>query len=192
MERPEYESESEYDVYDSESEYDDICYGPEDISKTRFNISICELYNKRLHGNPDNTDVLYHYLVYERYKILNIEYINSTIQYIKREYNGLSNKNHNIYRNYKQIINNPNYIRPEIIECIYLNTGHCIGIIKTFWIKLIQRRWKNVFKERKLCLSRRSNPNALKYREIYGKWPNNCLINPDLNGMLSKLSRTSS
>lgn len=185
--------DNEFDEYDSETEYDDdICYDPEEISLTRFNISICELYNKRMHGNPDNRNVLYHYLVYERYKRLNMDYINSSIAYLQREHNGLNNKNHDIFRNYRQIINNTKYIKPEITECIYLNSGHCVGIIKTFWIKLIQRKWKNIYKERKMCISRRCNLNALKYKEIYGRWPYDCLIYPSLKGMLSELSRTSS
>jgi len=186
----------EYDVTDDEIEYDDddICYEPEERSITRFNISICELYNRQLHGyaNTLRENVLYHYLIYERYKKLNIEYINYTINHLKNEHNNLNDKNHDIFRNYRQILNNKNYIKPEITECIYLDTGHCVAIIKTLWIKLIQRKWKSIYKERKLCLIHRCNPNSIKYREIYGKWPNNCINYSGIKGMLSELSRASS
>ncbi len=94
-----------------------------------------------------------------------------------------------IINSYKSISNTLNL---EIAECIYLPSQHCVSIIKTFWLKLIQRKWKNICKERKLCIVRRANPNALKYREIYGKWPNNCANYPIMKGMLSKLSRTTS
>jgi hypothetical protein len=191
MQSSEYEYD-EYNISDDESEFDDVYYEPEEMSATRFNISICELYNKKLHGNADNMEVLYHYLIYERYKKLNLEYINLAIENIKNEYNNLNNKNHDIFRNYREIVNNFNYIKPEITECIYLNTNHCIAIIKTIWLRLIQRKWKSICKERKLCISMRCRPNSLKYKEIYGKWPNNCLNYPGIKGMLSELSRSSS
>jgi hypothetical protein len=83
-------------------------------------------------------------------------------------------------------------IDKEIAECIYLPSYHCVAIIKTLWLKLVQRKWKNICKERKLCLLKRANPSALKYREIYGTWPNSCANYPRLKGMLSNLSRTPS
>jgi hypothetical protein len=89
-------------------------------------------------------------------------------------------------------MNYSNDSRLEIAECIYLPSYHCISILKTIWLKLIQRIWKKIYKERKRIISIRRNINSLRYREIYGKWPNNCLNYPALKGMLSKLSRSSS
>ncbi len=188
----EYDSNDETNITDDETEYDNICYDPEEKSLTRYNIAICELYNRRIHGNTNDNYVLYHYLIYERYKKLNMKYINYTIKLLKKDHKNLNNFNYTVYRNYKKIINNKNYIKPEITECIYLDTGHCIAIIKTLWIKLIQRKWKKIYKERKICLSYRCNPNALKYREINGKWPSYCLKYPGLKGMLTELSCASS
>ena len=181
-------SDSEYtdNEYDSDYEDDDIIYDPEEESITRYNISICELYNRRLHGN-ENSDVLYHYLVHCRYKFLDMDYINDISNNINLEYQYLGNQTHDIFRNYKQIITKENYIKPEITECIYLNTGHCIAILKTFWLRLIQRKWKNIIKERKNIIKKRCNPNSLTHREITGKWPEDCLRFPQLKGMLSGL-----
>lgn len=182
-------SDSEYTDSENESEYDEeisnTIYEPEEESLTRFNISLCELYNKNVHGNV-NSEVLYHYLVFFRYKIFNMEHIKETIENINSEYLNLSNKSHDIFRNYSQIIRNENYIKPEIIECIYLDTGHCIAIKKTFWIKLIQRSWRNIFKKREQIIKIRSHPNSLRQREITGKWPESCRIYPSVKGMLIK------
>lgn len=179
------EYDSEYDI-----EYDDdesrIFYEPEEQSLTRYNISSCELYNRKLHGNA-NSDILYHYLVHCRYKILDMECINDISNNINKDYLKLDNKNHDIFRNYKHIITNKNYIKPEIIECIYLDTYHCVAILKTFWMRLIQRKWKNIIKERVNIINRRSNLKSLTHRELTGKWPNDCLIFPQLRGMLSQL-----
>ena len=176
---------------DSDSDYDSeddnlYIYGPEEQSITKYSISLCELYNNRIHG-PVNSSVLYHYLVCYRFKNLNIKYINDIAESIKNEYKFLHNKNHNIYRNYRNIINNENYIKPEITECIYLNTGHFIAIKKTIWIKLIQRTWKTVLKKREIIIKKRCHIKAILHREIKGTWPKDCCNYPGLKGMLSKL-----
>jgi hypothetical protein len=180
-------TDSEYES-DYEEEYNNnITYEPEEPCATRFNISVCELYNETIHGDANNLDVLYHYLVYERYKKLDIEYINGTTNFVKNQHTELLNENHNIFRNYREIIQNDNYIKPELTECFYLETGHCIAIVKTHWIKLIQRTWKNILKKRENINKKRSHPISLFQREITGKWPRDCCFYPTLKGMLSNI-----
>jgi len=87
-------------------------------------------------------------------------------------------------------LNDSNF-KLEIAQCIYLPTQHCISIIKTFWLKIIQRKWKNIYKERKSYILKRTNLNAIKYKEIYGRWPLHYAKYPLLKGMLSDLSRCS-
>lgn len=181
--------DSDYTDDEYNSDYDDdydLIYDPEEESITKYNISLCELYNRRLHGN-ENSDVLYHYLVDSRYKFLDMNSINDIAYNMNLEYQYLGNQTHDIFRNYKQIITKENYVKPEITECIYLNTGHCVAILKTFWLRLIQRKWKNIIKERKNIIKKRSKPISLSYREITGKWPEDCLKYPRLRGMLSQL-----
>jgi hypothetical protein len=174
--------------YDSDYEEDDshIFYEPEEHGLTKYYISISELYNRKLHGNV-KSDVLYHYLVYSRFKTLDMNQINSVANNINNGYLELDNQTHDIFRNYKQIITRENYIKPEITECIYLNTGHYVAILKTFWLRLIQRKWKNIIKERKNIIKKRCNLKSLKHREVTGKWPEDCLRFPQLKGMLSQL-----
>ncbi len=183
-------SDSEYtdSEYDSDYEEDDshVFYEPEEQGLTRYHISISELYNRQLHGNV-NSDVLYHYLVYSRFKTLDMNIINEMTHNINNEYAYLGNQSHDIFRNYKQIITRENYIKPEITECIHLNTGHYVAILKTIWLRLIQRKWKNIIKERKNIIKKRCNLNSLRHREVTGKWPEDCLRFPQLRGMLSQL-----
>jgi len=147
---------------DDETEYGDIMYEPEELTLTKNNIVICEKYNELIHGVSDN-EMNYHFLTIFRFKQLEMNIINSFI-----------------------ITSNINS-RIEIAECIYLPSEHCISIIKTYWLRLIQRNWKRIIKERSICLIRRCNRNAINHREIYGKWPNECLNYPSLRGMLSSL-----
>jgi len=51
-----------------------------------------------------------------------------------------------IIKNHYHIINDLNCFKPEIAECILLPTGEVVAILKTFWIRIIQKRWKNVLK----------------------------------------------
>jgi len=177
-----------YNDYNSEEEeeedYSDIVYEPEEPSKTRFTIALCELYNDNIHGpGPEG-----HYLVNCRYKKLHIDWIMETADFIQNEYDHLHNKKHNLFPNYKKIIEQSNYIKPEIVECIYLQPdGESIAIIKTFWLKIIQRTWRNILIRRKEAFNCRQTMSSIRHREMLGKWPSNCYSFGGLQCMLKKM-----
>lgn len=149
---------------ESDSENNEIeFYEYGETSTTKYYIVLCEKYNKLLHGIADG-EINNHYLTHFRLKKLNNDFIN----YMKRRRPTL---------------------RTEIAECIILNSDHSVSILKTFWLRLIQRVWKKVYLERKNILKKRSNPRSIFYREIFGKWPDNCIRYPSLQGMLGNLSR---
>jgi hypothetical protein len=79
-------------------------------------------------------------------------------------------------------IRNP---RMHIMKLDVSNTGAYNVILKTFWLKLIQRTWKRVFKERQDYIKRCKNPNSLLYRDTSGYWENRKAF-PGLIGMLYK------
>ena len=99
------------------------------------------------------------------------------------------NSKHSVIRNYKNIIKSFYYIQPHIVECVYLPDpgGECVAILKTFWLKIIQRTWKRVYKQRMALLC--SVP-MMRMREIRGS--NSCfqyekIHIPGLRGMLNGL-----
>jgi hypothetical protein len=162
------ETYTTWDETDIESDDDDSndeleFYEYDETSRTKYNIVLCEKYNKLLHGE-DNGEINNHYLTHFKLKNLNNDFIN----YIK--------------------LRRPN-IRTEIAECLLLNSEYCVSILKTFWLRLIQRVWKKIYLERKNTLRKRSNPRSIFYRDIFGKWPADCLRYPSLKGMLRNLSR---
>jgi hypothetical protein len=134
----------------------------------------------------NNSTVEYNYLVHYRFKQFVPELIYEYSCEMIEDYSYFTRNvlNHPIFRNYANIVANNKYLNPEIAECIYLNTQECVAIIKTVWIKLIQRKWKNILNAR---LTKKQHPNALKYRELTGKWPFDCLHYPSLKGMLANL-----
>jgi hypothetical protein len=121
--------------------------------------------------------------------------ITSVIAFLKNQYSDPANFNlryfesHPTIRNYRNIINNSNYIKPEIGEYIVLPTQEAVAILKTFWLRILQRKWKNVFKERLNIMKMRSNPICVYARQITGKWPPYCSHLPGLTGMLNPLKK---
>lgn len=182
--------------------------------RQRFKIVLCEIFNPFMHGIDNNSDpnILGHYLVHSKYDYIlppqllagydrDGEYwdeewfeenpdIYEVIPAFKYHFefvvlNNVFNK-HPLIRNYKAIISNENYIKPEIAECFYLSGDECVAILKTFWLRIVQRTWKRVFKERKTKIQMRMHPMSLHYREIHGNWPSKCAYLPTIEGMLSK------
>ena len=185
-------SNNSYDQEDSDCEDNDI-YDPEEPSATRFNIVLCELHNEMLHGLENNSQVQYHYLVSSRFKNLNTDCIDDCAALGRDQYRRLANSRteqgnaHRIYRNYASIISKKDYIKPELAECVYLETRECVAVLKTIWIKLIQRKWRNIVHVRREVMRKRSRPATLHFKEINGRWPDDCLNYPSLKGMLSSI-----
>jgi hypothetical protein len=95
--------------------------------------------------------------------------------------------NHTIIRNYKNIIEKENYMKPEIAKCLYLKGGECVAIFKTFWIRIIQRVWKKIYKERKIILDKRKSYSHIKFKELRGNWQRPYITTPGIYGMLNIL-----
>lgn len=190
----EYEDNGNNAEYDDDSDTDDdIIYDPDEASQTRYNIVLCELHNPKIHGIDPASNVSLHYLVDCRFKELNMEIINANASIITNVYSRLitnrdsRTNSHPIYKNYANIVARNTYIKPEIAECMYLETQECVAVLKTCWIRLIQRTWKNVMRKRADVIQKRTNPRALYNRQITGNWPSECAIYPGLRGMLSPI-----
>jgi hypothetical protein len=94
---------------------------------------------------------------------------------------------HSLLRNYAKIISNEHYIKPEIAECFYLKGDEYIAILKTFWIRIIQRCWRKTLEKRKKIIQLWKSPKNIFHKERTGKWPSDCSIYPSLRGMLANL-----
>ena len=97
------------------------------------------------------------------------------VRLMKSNYQEIKPDKHLFIRNYVNIINKPSYFQPQIAECIYIG-DECVAIIKTFWLKIVQRTWKKIYAKRMQLI----NPTTLFYRQINGPM---CL--PTLKGMLA-------
>ena len=123
----------------------------------------------------------------------NLVRINDEIAFLKQYYSNPAHTNpryfgkHPTIRNYHNIVLKSNYIKPEIGEYIILPTQESVAILKTFWLRIIQKKWKKVFQERKNVIKQRCNLSNLSIKEIRGRWPQSCFNLPGLKGMLSDI-----
>ena len=199
------ETEPETD-YDSEtdtisSEVSELDYCEINISmniKNKYNLLIPELYNKYIHGKTSDSDpningqlmvlqsINYNKDDANENKIIQLfRYTNKMSLFYKKYYlKNYSNLKHDIIRNYKNIMTNPKYLNIEIGLIHFLRGDECVCIIKTFWLKLIQRGWKKIYKQRMTVQQKRRMPQSLLYRQITAKWPDDCNYMPSIRGML--------
>jgi hypothetical protein len=177
--------------------------------KNKFNLVICEIYNKYIHGVFEEENDTYYLTLYKFNFDLtheeddnedmnddpytNLYQLHYLAKYFSKKYKKIKNRsdycfisNHSVIRNYKQMIESPNYFKPEIGECIYLDNGINVCILKTFWIRIIQRAWKKVFLKRKNICIKRMSYSSILYREMHGIWPKSCQIMPGLKSLLFK------
>lgn len=162
---------------------------------------LCELYYKNIHGYSEqysDTNIDGHYMVIESFTSLNEEsdsdedQISSIAQLYQAQYILLYNKyketlRHSLIQNYTNIISKDSYIKPEIAECFYLRGNEYVAVLKTHWLRLVQRTWKKIFETRRQVVQMRKNISSLFYRERTGKWPPECARYPLLKGMLNNL-----
>jgi hypothetical protein len=59
----------------------------------------------------------------------------------------------------------------DILKLYISPDGVYTVVIKTFWLRVFQRRWKRIFRESQEKLMKRKSLNYLKIREIRGKFP---------------------
>jgi hypothetical protein len=193
-------------VNDLEQDDDDLSISSDmsietcDYNNRKFYMVIPEIYNKKLYGNPkldghliiaESFDYLNKYqhslddFIYDIYQISNFH--KSFRRQAMNNDNSNSNSKftkHSLIRNYNHIIKHINYMIPEIAQCILLPTGERMCIIKTMWLKFIQRKWKQVYQKRQEIMNNRKQIASILFRERNGKWGSNCNNLPSLKGML--------
>lgn len=83
---------------------------------------------------------------------------------------------------YSIFVTKPNI---DIMKLFILDDFTYTVVIKTFWLRIIQRHWKKIYSQRKYCLKRRKQIKTLMHFERNGRYPSDCDFMPSLYGMLS-------
>lgn len=154
-------------------------------------LSYVQPYHNSLHGTNNNTNLNNNFLnLYSlthdeffdtiEFNELNNFIIEKTLELYNHNKNN-SNMQHLSIRNYWEIYKQISK-QLQIVEINTLETGEEISIIKTFWIRLIQRKWKKIYqirkKERERVINRRKNPLSILHFKKHGIWPKDCMKMP--------------
>ena len=73
----------------------------------------------------------------------------------------------------------------QIMQLHRVPEDTCSVVIKTYWLRLLQRHWKRVYATRKKILRMRMSPRMQLYRQTRGKYPEPISRLPAIKGMLS-------
>ena len=123
------------------------------------NLAICEIFNPEIHGLTElsSKNITTQFLVHT--KILPKEFYNNTfndtIKVIKKGYyyyRWAEGPMHPIIRNYEHLLKRTEFPSLEIVIIKELEGMEQIAILKTFWLRIFQRKWKNILKSRRQTL----------------------------------------
>jgi hypothetical protein len=78
-------------------------------------------------------------------------------------------------------IHNPSI---DIMQLAILDDNTYTVIVKTHWLRIVQRTWKKVFQQRKRVLNKRMQLGSMRLFELSGKYPSDATYMPTLSGML--------
>ena len=166
---PESDSDMEIDDYDSDTEnvfYDDQQHLDSDKENDTYYIGMCSYMRYRRIYMMTNSVSTQTFAKYPIDRIQKYLYSYSVIKPLR--------------------INNETRI--EIMKTHILEDDSISVVLKTHWIRLIQRCWKKVFQQRCEIIRKRCNPKALLLAQQTGKYPYGLNRIPGIRGMLSPLT----
>lgn len=147
-----------------------------ELIEPKYKLAICELYHPYFHGDLNDEDNKVKNYLYNSYLCeYTVEVDELYDLYPWRSHErpwGLPlerswpDVKHPSIRNYHNIVKK---YALEIVQMIHINTGHQMCIPKTFWLKIIQRKYKNYYKKLQERIRRAKHPKALFKRQITGK-----------------------
>lgn len=120
------------------------------------NLAICEIFNPELHGltQSSSKNITTQFLVHT--KILPKEFYNNSYKDIIRVvkngyyyYRWAEGPVHPLIRNYEHLIKNTRFPNLEIVTIKELEGMEQVAILKTFWLKIFQRKWKNILRTKR-------------------------------------------
>ena len=134
-----------------------------------FELAHCEIFNPNIHGTVSNYD-------YRGHLVHNVNYVYASYLYHGNitlgefyaddyiiDIEHYPNPPHPFIRHWSEAV------KPYSLQIVKRvdHGNYALCIIKTIWLKLIQRKWKRYYHS---MLAKRKNIKNLMYRQIVGKW----------------------
>ena len=151
-----------------------------------YELAMCELYVTSVHGfcqYNSSQDIYNHFMVREvidsadfmqeitdkeRNDIFHNNVYENFLRYVKTQWSRVKKIDNPLIRNINNIVKKPNYIKIDIVQIIVLPKGEDVAILKTFWLRILQRRYKKYFSEKQKYIIKMKNPKQLHQRRLLG------------------------
>ena len=150
---------------------------------SKYVLGICEIFHPTIHGYNSNSypNVVNHFLLHTTIDLEDFwdnsyqDCLNDLLEFYNKDFNFSLREsliNHPTIRNYYHILYNVQHLNLDIIEVFELPGNETCACIKTIWLKLLQRKWKRIYKERQDKIKKYNNYHFLMKRQINGnpKW----------------------
>ena len=154
-------------------------------TSSMYKLAICEIFHPLLHGQDETSspEIAGQFLVYTLIELDDF-YSNAYLfeersrqRYIKAVqllYGDTSSEQHSTIRAYNKLA--IKHCCLQIVQTDVLSGLEEVAYLKTFWLKIVQRRWKKIYKARQDLLKQRMTIRALTFRARTGKWPRSAAI----------------
>lgn len=144
---------------------------------SKYKLATCHLFHPQMDGfTKDSSYNIYnHFLVDDIIHIddfYNLEYlldiINFQLFYYTQSHSNRIEE-HPTVRNYNKFLNHYKTSGLDIVLYEELEGREAVCYIKTFWLKIFQRKWKQYYSKLKIKIQKMKHPHSLLKREIKGK-----------------------
>jgi len=146
---------------------DEDTYEENNIEINRFHMAIIYRYNTVRNGEI-SLDIFQN--VDDFYKVRNgyiCAYRITINEFLDYDFDLIENHPYDVFNPYIQIIKMENVKFRDNDNQEYYSTA----ILKTHYLRIIQRKWKRLYKEK---IQRMKHPDNIQHRMITGKWPICC------------------
>ncbi len=133
----------------------------------KYYIGLCHLYSNR------------HTQSTSQYRQWLLSTSVSAKSFFRHSYDNINN-----YLYYYGLVRIPQH-EVQIMQIDRLADETCSVIIKTHWLRLVQRHWKKTYCKRRNMVRHRMSPPMQRYSQIHGKYPDCISRLPSVRGMLS-------
>ena len=145
-----------------------------------LHLALCELYHPQIHGASEDPprDIAERFIVRE---ILSVDdFFGPDLDEILLAANdfyrdqGARLDEHPIINNYHAIVGSSGYVRVDVVaveNCAGRDgLDWCTGSLKTSYIRILQKTWRNALKRRNAYIQACKSPYALRCRETTGRF----------------------
>ena len=182
---------------DSESSTDNDYNSTDEVYHTNANLYIENDYDQgfiheldmmydedRDHMDSDKDNNNYYIGIYKHIKITDSLMFLASVS-TRVYYNYSFDRILSYLKEYSTYHTNASNISNIDIMQLKITDDNYMVILKTHWLRLVQRAWKKRFAAYKEIRDKRKNIQNILYRETHGNWPNGLNTELNLHGILS-------